>query len=111
MERGKVEGYIRLVLLGGMVISVVTLAMGLMLYAISDGTWEHVTLSFGEIIAGIAQGNPIAVIDLGIILLIATPLSRVVAATVLFAVNRERNFVYVGIAVLLVIALAILIGG
>jgi uncharacterized membrane protein len=110
MECERINRYIRRVLLAGMVLSVSTLLIGLTMYALSPGTWDHVTLSLPEILSGIAEGNPIAVIDLGIILLIATPLTRVVAATVLFAVNRETRFIYVGLAVLAVVGLAILLG-
>jgi uncharacterized membrane protein len=110
MESGEINRYIRSVLLGGMALSVATLTLGLAMFALSDGSWEPVTLSLGEIVAGLAQGNPIAVIDLGIIMLIVTPFSRVLAATVLFAVNRENRFVYVGLAIIAVIGLAILIG-
>ncbi|MGE5379366.1 MAG: DUF1634 domain-containing protein [Candidatus Saccharibacteria bacterium] len=50
-----------------------------------------------------------AVIDLGIVMLIATPLTRVLTALAVFIVDREARFIVVSLIVLAVIAVAILL--
>lgn len=67
-------------------------------------------LPLDEIAEGIMAGNPIAVIDLGVLLLIATPFTRVLTAAAVFAVDREPRFVAVSLFVIAAIALAIVIG-
>ena len=111
MECTSINRYIRIVLLVGMLLSVTVMVIGLLMLALSEGTWEAAPLSLPEILEGIMNGNPIAVIDLGIIMLIATPLTRVIAALVAFALNREFRFVLVALMVLAVVGIAIVVGG
>lgn len=56
----------------------------------------------------LAAGNPYAVMQLGILLLLATPLLRVVTAALAFAVGGERRYAGVSLAVFLFIVLALL---
>jgi uncharacterized membrane protein len=111
MEHSNINKYIRVVLIVGMILSVSVMIVGLIMFAFSDGTWEVVPLSLTQIFEGILRGNPIAVIDLGILLLIATPLTRVLAALVIFAVNKEAKFVLAATLVLVVVGIAIIVGG
>ena len=96
-----------LVLVTGMVLSFSIMLIGLVMYAINptDGT----TLSLDKIADGIAHGNPIAVIDLGIVILIATPLVRIMAAGITFGLEGDYRFVGISIFVLAMILLAVFI--
>ena len=49
------------------------------------------------------QGNPAAIIQAGVILLIATPVARVVFAVIGFALERDRFYVLVSLTVLAVL--------
>ncbi len=106
----RIDRWVRAVLIWGMVLSVSVMLIGLFLYALSPTGNYEVDLSLGDIAAGIMNGNPIAVIDLGIVLLIATPLTRVVTALTVFLVDGEMRFVLVSLLVLGVITFAILVG-
>lgn len=53
--------------------------------------------------SGIATGDPGAIIQLGILLLIATPVARVIFALVGFAIERDKLYVVVSITVLAVL--------
>ena len=94
-------------LVWGMALSMAVLVLGLFLYALSPTGHAEVDLSIPQIIDGIMNADPIAVIDLGILLLIATPLTRVVTALAVFIVDRDLRFVLVALLVLAVIAIAI----
>jgi uncharacterized membrane protein len=107
-DHRRIDRWIRAVLVWGMVLSVSVMLLGLLLYSISPAGHEEVDLSLQDIAAGIVAGNPIAVIDLGIVLLIATPLTRVLTALTVFLVDREWRFVLVALLVLGVIAFAVL---
>lgn len=55
------------------------------------------------VFSGIAAGDPGAMIQLGILLLIATPVARVAFAFVAFAVERDWLYVVVSLTVLAVL--------
>ena len=96
-----------LVLVTGMVLSFSIMIVGLVLYAITPT--EGTTLPLDKVLDGILKGNPIAVIDLGIVILIATPLVRVIAACLTFGAERDYRFVGVSLFVLAMIILAVFI--
>jgi uncharacterized membrane protein len=54
-------------------------------------------------LAGIGRGNADAIVQLGILLLIATPIARVVFAVVAFARERDRLYVAISLVVLVVL--------
>lgn len=56
----------------------------------------------------LAAGNPYAVMQLGILLLLLTPLVRIVTAAVSFELAGERRYALVSLAVLSLILLSLL---
>jgi uncharacterized membrane protein len=56
------------------------------------------TLNPSALLAGIAAGNPVSVLQLGTLILLATPIARVAASVFLFL--RERDMLYFGITLL-----------
>lgn len=60
----------------------------------------------GGVMSGVASGDPAAIIQLAVLLLIATPVARVLFALVAFGVERDK--LYVGISA---IVLAVLLVG
>ena len=101
---------IRLVLQAGMLSSLALLVAGLVWYALAPSGTDF-TLGLSESINAILNGDPVGLICLGLMLLIATPLLRILVALGTFLQMREWKFVAVSIAVLLVITTAILIKG
>jgi len=102
---------IRFVLLGGMVLSLSLMAVGLALYALNPGASKDVALGPIEAIRALMNGDPLGLVDLGIMLLIATPLARLIVALWQFARGREWKMVVVALLVLSVVAVAVLLGG
>ncbi len=60
---------------------------------------------------GIAHGDPLAVIQLGILLLVATPICRVIFAAIAFALEKDRLYIVVSAIVLAVLLIGMLRGG
>ena len=60
---------------------------------------------------GIARGDARAVIDLGILLLVATPICRVIFAVIAFALEKDRLYIAVSLTVLAVLLFGMLRGG
>jgi uncharacterized membrane protein len=63
-----------------------------------------------EFLRGISHGDAAAIIDVGILFLIATPVARVVFAVVAFAVERDRLYTAISVAVLAVLVYGLLFG-
>lgn len=57
-------------------------------------------VSFSALVQGILSLSPFAVIELGVLLLLATPVSRVLFSVFLFAAERDRMYVYITLGVL-----------
>jgi uncharacterized membrane protein len=57
---------------------------------------------------GVARGDSAAIIELGILLLIATPICRVIFAVIAFALERDRLYVAISIAVLAILLFGLL---
>jgi uncharacterized membrane protein len=53
-------------------------------------------------------GDPAAIVQLGILLLIATPVARVVFAVIGFAIERDRLYVAISLTVLAVLTFSLL---
>jgi len=63
--------------------------------------------SVGGLFRLLMTGDPTAVIQLGVLLLIATPVARVIFAVVGFALERDRLYVAVSLTVLAVLMVSL----
>ncbi len=73
------------------------------------GTASHLT-SVGAIVRGTLARDPRAIVQLGLVLLIATPVARVALTLVAFVVQRDRLYVALTTFVLLVLSYGLLWG-
>ena len=116
--RRPMEVWISRVLLGGVVLAAAIILAGLALFLVKGTAGESLSdlvdqqkaaVDFGSILRGIGGADGKSLIQLGLFVLILTPISRV--AMSLFFFLRERDRVFVAItAVVLLILLSGLIG-
>jgi uncharacterized membrane protein len=72
-------------------------------------TGEAVNLRYpARLLPSLRTGDPAAIIQLGILLLIATPVARVVFAVIGFVIERDRLYVVVSLIVLAVLTFGLL---
>jgi uncharacterized membrane protein len=64
----------------------------------------------GDVLSGLAQFKPYALIALGLVLLIATPVIRVAASVVIFLLERDYAYVFITLLVLLILLVSFLLG-
>ncbi len=57
----------------------------------------------GSLLHDLAAGDPAAIIQLGVLLLIATPIARVAFAAVAFALERDRLYLAISVVILAVL--------
>jgi uncharacterized membrane protein len=63
------------------------------------------------LLQGIAHGDAPAIVSAGILLLVATPICRVIFAAIAFAIERDRLYVAISLTVLAVLLLGMLHSG
>ncbi|MDH7508169.1 MAG: DUF1634 domain-containing protein [Methanomassiliicoccales archaeon] len=109
-DRGKLDSYVRGVLLSGMVLSVSLLIIGLAALFVSPSGWNDITIPIDQIPGEMLKGNPVAILNVGIVLLIATPLMRVIIALAVFLLEKDFRYASISLFILLTIGIAVLIG-
>jgi uncharacterized membrane protein len=62
------------------------------------------------LLSGLVHGDPVAILELGILLLVATPICRVIFAVAGFAIERDRLYVAISLTVLAVLLFGMLRG-
>ncbi|TFG57260.1 MAG: DUF1634 domain-containing protein [Methanomassiliicoccus sp.] len=93
----------------GMLLSLALLISGLLL-GMGAGTEMEGTLPLEEIPQGMVDLDPLAFVTLGLLMLIATPLTRVLGALCLFLGEKDWKFALISTVVLSAVVLAILLG-
>ncbi len=96
--------HVGLTLLAGLLLSIAVMAIGLLATAISGGNTSNV-LTLDRVIPDLLAGHAPAVLDLGILLLFATPLVAVLVAFIEFV--RQHDGFFVGVTALLLVVLVI----
>lgn len=66
-------------------------------------------VSLGAMVQGLLVLDPFAVIELGVLALLATPVARVLFSALLFAAEGDRTYVYVTVVVLLLLLFSMLV--
>lgn len=121
----KLNDIVARILLVGVLVSAAVIAIGLVLLAPS-GTGKRVLLgqllsehvvyvadmphSLRAVARGVVHGRPIAVIFLGLLFLILTPILRVAGVGVYFTVAGERFYAFIAFFVLLLLMLGFVLG-
>lgn len=119
-----VEALISTTLRAGVTISVVVMFTGIIFTFVHHRDYFSSRPALGELTAsatsfphsvpdvlhGVARARGQAIAMLGILLLIATPVVRVAISVVLFAVERDRRYVLITSAVLLLLVISLLTG-
>jgi uncharacterized membrane protein len=108
MDQGRLNRTLYLVLRSGMLLSLGTMLLGLMMYILSPGIDEGF-IPLERLWNELVHADPIAVMELGIMFLIATPLIRIISALIVFAYEKDVKFVIISSLVLSVIILAVVV--
>src|SRR5437660_2790881 len=100
------------VLQGGVILSAIIIALGLLLLPFSPGGLSlQRLLNFPQTLSQVGQGllilRPQAVIALGLLLLIATPVLRVAVSIITFLFERDRKYIVVTFIVLAILLFSI----
>ena len=104
------------VLLGGMYISSALFAVGIVLALLHPQflpftqQWILSRYTVNAVLGGVLHGDPTAIMMIATVILILTPVARVVISIYAFAVDGDRKYVAITTFVLLVMALTVVLG-
>jgi uncharacterized membrane protein len=102
-ETTQLYGRIERILAFGFWTAIGIIILGVLLAFVTGEDVHEETLHIQDVFPAVIQGDPDGIIDLGILLLLLTPFSYVVAALLLFISRRDRLFVAVCLALILLI--------
>jgi len=118
-EMEQIEKTIGKILRVGVAVSATFMIVGLLMFFITGSTgysqasqelnsdWPR---NITAIFSGVFSLKPVALMMLGLLLLIFTPVLRVIASIFSFAFEKDRLYVYITLTVLAILLLAIFVG-
>lgn len=103
------------ILQGGVIVSAVVILFGILLLPLRPGgltpqRLQNFPHSLDAVWVGLTGLHPQAYITLGLLLLIATPVMRVAASIVAFAIERDRLYVVITCIVLAILIASFMLG-
>jgi len=109
MGSGHLNGWVRATFWSGLIASLATILAGFAWLGIT-GRSAAEGVSLDRIFPSLFAGDPGAMISLGVLALLLTPVAVVVVSLVRFIFDRERAWAGVALLVLAVLALSVVMG-
>ncbi len=109
------EIVISFILRGGVVVSGVIIAIGVLLYYMRAAAGmglpvDTIPHTLPMVAHGLATGDPLSIIALGLLLLLLTPVMRVAVSIGAFAIERDWRYVAITAIVLAILIISFLLG-
>ncbi len=110
------EVVISFILRAGVVVSGLIIAIGVVIYYVRAAGQrippliEPIPHTIPAVFQGLGAGDPLAVITLGLLLLLLTPVLRVVVSIAAFAIERDWRYVVITTIVLIILIVSFLLG-
>jgi uncharacterized membrane protein len=110
------ELIISFVLRSGVVLAALIIALGVVLfyarYLAAGGKIGQVTYphTVAAVFVGLAHGDPLSVIVLGLLVLLLTPVLRVLVSVVTFALERDWHYTAITLLVFTILIVSFLLG-
>ena len=103
------------ILQGGVIVSATVILIGILLLPLHPGELSERSLqvfphTLSQVWTGLLTLQPQAVIALGLLLLIASPVMRVAVSVVAFAIEHNRRYMVITLIVLAILITSFLIG-
>ena len=102
------------VLRGGVIVSAAVILIGVVWFYLQMAIAGHAALgyphTFGGIIRRLFHGEPLAMVALGLLILLLTPILRVAISIVVFALEHDWLYTVITITVLIILLVSLLLG-
>ncbi|HEX5441705.1 MAG TPA: DUF1634 domain-containing protein [Ktedonobacterales bacterium] len=102
------------VLRGGVIASAAVILLGVLWFYLQMAITGHAALgyphTFGGIIRRLAHGEPLALVALGLLILLLTPILRVAISIVVFALEHDWRYTIITALVLVILLISLVLG-
>ena len=102
------------VLRGGVIVSASVILLGVLWFYLQMAITGHAALgyphTFGGIIRRLFHGEPLALVALGLLILLLTPILRVAISIVVFALEHDWRYTVITVLVLIILLVSLLLG-
>jgi uncharacterized membrane protein len=102
------------VLRGGVILSAAIILLGVVWFYLQMAITGRATLTYPTSVSGIVQGlvrgEPLAVVTLGLLILLLTPILRVAISILIFALERDWLYTVITLVVLIILLASLLLG-
>ena len=105
----KLYSWVRWALWAGLIGSFVLFVTGFAWLGFSDGPTDG-AVTFGDILPSLKAGDLAALVSLGILTLLLTPVAALALSTLAFSLRKEPLYVGISLAVIAILTLGILLG-
>jgi uncharacterized membrane protein len=105
-----IERMVSRVLGVGIAVAVAFMLAGVVLGAARRASLPEHVLGVADIARGLVRLDAAAYLSVGLLVLIATPFVRVIGSMVAFALQRDRRYVLITAAVLVVMSIGVVLG-
>lgn len=109
-RRHELNTVVHRVLIVGLAISTILILIGLGLDLVGHRQVPTVAPSFQEVFRRTAELRPSGFLTLGLLVLVATPIMRVIGSTFAFLYERDWRYALITFVVLVVVTLSLLLG-
>jgi len=109
LRESRLDNWVRLSFKVGVAVSLALVVIGLVLIGIAGGKNIEPTVPLTQLPQEILKLNATAIITLGILTLLLTPILQIVAAMVTFAIDRDKLYVGVCMTLLCVLAFSLVL--
>jgi len=99
--------WLYLTLRTGMVCSLCLVVLGFILFGITKAELTDAVIPPGQFFHRILELDPLAIVTLGILILVLTPLSSIVLAMVNFLMQKDKLYLGISIAIVCVLVLSL----
>ena len=121
-----IEGAIGLVLRYGVIVSSLVIVVGVLMSPFAIGAYQgcpatldsicsanvgRPELSLSGLLAGIPDLNPLCLIEVGVLVLLAIPFFRVAAGGIMFVFERDWRYVAISVTVLVILLIGTFVVG
>jgi uncharacterized membrane protein len=110
-QRRRLNKVVHAMLVAGLAFSTAAMGTGLGLCLVSKAPLPSEILPLSGIAEGMKNLSPSAFLSLGLLLLIGTPVLRVLGTLIMFVLTREWRYVFLTLLVLAIISAGIMAGG
>jgi uncharacterized membrane protein len=104
LKNGDNKRRLRAVLLIGLIIALAIMLIGLLAFAFNPQD-DDTALQWEDLSSGLAEMNPVAVLDIGIVILMVVPIVGIIAIAMLSSRDKDKKFAFISVLVLIILVI------